>query len=514
MNMGIVTNRGKLSLQAKQTVETIDNFLKGLPTEEDIRKNYFESENLLSLLNNIKRIKKELETDSFVVIICGGLKSGKSTLINLLCHREVSPTRLGRETTVRPCIFSSGETSRVLLFYGRPKNKIHKKELFHTIIDYVKGIVDEKELAKKGLEIEEDNILKAKDWLTKDSVVGKRNPIFINVQIAKGELKGEYNLLKEGILLVDTPGLDGITAGAGGIRKEGGEDLDIDWLVERVDLMLLLQSTVSPLNENGIRFIGELYKNLNNPPVFLVHNEFSLKCWRKDYKEMRDLSGVDEASVKETQRLLKQRIKEDVEYFRINLGMAEDGFSYKKIELVNKSAFSDFEKELFNFVVKNRQHIHEDNVWKSLKRLKNENLSLVGQRKPDSLVYIRGEIIKRRNEIEKDKDKYINDLYEIEWYFDKEKNGVIQEVIGEHIKRFRNFLREKRERFESEHEEERKKDSREEYTVKAAYWKINEFLGRYCKKLIDEFFEAEGFKMEERFKSNLREASTLIHERL
>ncbi|MEO2068203.1 MAG: dynamin family protein [Desulfurobacteriaceae bacterium] len=379
-------NKKKLSPRALQVAETIDKFFKELPTEEDIRKNYFKAENLLSLLNNIKRIKKELETDSFVVIICGGLKSGKSTLINLLCHKEVSPTRLGRETTVRPCIFSRGETSKVLLFYGRPKDKTHKKNLFHAIIDYVKGIVDEKELAKEGLEIEEDNISKAQGWLTKDSIPGKRSPIFINIQIAEKELKGEYNLLKEGILLVDTPGLDGITAGVGGVKKDGEEDLDIDWLVERVDLMLLLQSTVSPLNESGIKFVGKLYKNLNNPPVFLVHNEFSLKCWRKDYKEIKSFTKVDEDSIETTRRLLKQVIKEDVEYFRVNLGMAEDGFEYEKEELKNQSAFLTFEKELFNFIVKNRQHIHEDNVWKRLRKLKSENLSLTGKDKEDTFI--------------------------------------------------------------------------------------------------------------------------------
>jgi len=497
-------NRESFSLQSAQIVGMIDKFLRELPSEKEIRNNYFGADKLLSLLNNIKRIKKELETDSFVVIICGGLKSGKSTLINLLCHREVSPTRLGRETTVRPCIFSAGETSRVLLFYGRPKDKNHKKNLFHAIIDYIKGIVDEKELIdKEGLEIEEDNILRARDWLTKESVAGRRSPIFINVQIARRELKGEYNLLKEGILLVDTPGLDGITAGAGGVRKEGKEDLDIDWLVERVDLMLLLQSTVSPLNESGISLIEELYKNLNNPPVFLVHNEFSLKCWRKDYKEMKDLSGVDEASIKETKRLLKQRIKEDVEYFRVNLGMAEDGFDYKKIELINKSAFLEFERELFNFVVKNRRRIHEDNVWRSLERLKRENLYFVSGRngeKEDTLIHIRNRIARRRDEIEEEKKKYIDKLHKVEWYFDREKNSVIEEVIEEQMKKVKNFIEEERNRINGGGKISRKSD----YRIEEACEEINNSLIKYLEKIIEKFFNAEEGKLKERFEEGFK----------
>ena len=62
-------NKGKLSPQAKQVVETINNFLKELPTEEEIRKNYFEAENLLALIGNIRRIKKELKNGAIAVSI-------------------------------------------------------------------------------------------------------------------------------------------------------------------------------------------------------------------------------------------------------------------------------------------------------------------------------------------------------------------------------------------------------------------------------------------------------------
>jgi predicted GTPase len=434
MNMGTVTNRRELSLQAKRIVETIDNFLKELPTEEEIRKNYFEAENLLTLIGNIRRIKKELKTDRFVVIICGGLKSGKSTLINLLCHKEVSPTRLGRETTIRPCIFSDGDISRVLLFYGIAESETRRKDLFHAIIDYIKGIIDSKELKDIGLEIEEKPISEAVYWLTEENKTGSRSPIFVNVQIGRKDLGGKYNLLSEKILFIDTPGVDGITAGIGGRRDKENENLNVSWLAERVDLMLLLQSTVSPLNNSSINFIEKLYKDLNAPPILLIHNEFSLKCWRRDYKEMKEDSDADKSSIDNAKRLLRQKLGQNIECLRVNLGMAEDGFKFDRKELLEKSGFIDFEENFYKFIVNNRRQIHEENVFNKLRRLKEKNLNPAFRKneETDNIGYIRDRIKKEKEKLEEEKKKYLDILSDIKWIFNYEKCKVSSGIIEEY----------------------------------------------------------------------------------
>ena len=493
MNMGTVTNKRELSLQAKRIVKTIDDFLKNLPTEEEIRKDYFEAENLLALISNIRRVKKELETDRFVVIICGGLKSGKSTLINLLCHKEVSPTRLGRETTIRPCVFSDGDVSRVLLFYGIAESETRRKELFHAIIDYIKGIIDSKELKDIGLEIEEEPISEAVYWLTEENKMGSRSPIFVNVQIGRRDLGGKYNLLNEKILFIDTPGVDGITAGIGGRRDKENENLNVSWLAERVDLMLLLQSTVSPLNNSSINFIEKLYKDLNAPPIILIHNEFSLKCWRRDYKEMKEDSDADKFSIDNAKGLLRQKLEQTIESLRVNLGMAEDGFKFNRKELLKKSGFIDFEENLYKFIINNRRQIHEENVFNKLRRLKEKNLNPTFQKneETDNIGYIRNRIKEEKEKMEEEKKKYLDILSDIKWIFNYEKCKVSSGIIEEYIETLKNIITDLKNELRNKEDLDKKimdilqiEHSKNKFTLEEAVSKINNALENYRRQFV------------------------------
>ena len=81
------------------------------------------SKELMSTLESVRGIKdleavckstqklnnrvSEFDGGSFLILVVGPVKSGKSTLVNLIAHAHVSPTHF-LECTVRPSIISTG----------------------------------------------------------------------------------------------------------------------------------------------------------------------------------------------------------------------------------------------------------------------------------------------------------------------------------------------------------------------------------------------------------------------
>lgn len=60
----------------------------------------------------------------FFTVCFGMLKSGKSTLVNLLAgHEEASPTRFGQDTTLRPCLLLAGEKDEIAMFHMKDSVK-------------------------------------------------------------------------------------------------------------------------------------------------------------------------------------------------------------------------------------------------------------------------------------------------------------------------------------------------------------------------------------------------------
>ena len=60
---------------------------------------------VISQLSKAENRSKEYENGTFIVLVVGPVKSGKSTLVNLIANAYVSPTHF-LECTVRPSIIS------------------------------------------------------------------------------------------------------------------------------------------------------------------------------------------------------------------------------------------------------------------------------------------------------------------------------------------------------------------------------------------------------------------------
>lgn len=339
------------------------------------------NENLMGKINSLSTVKKELNSNKYFIAIIGGIKTGKSTLINLLCHKEVSKTQAGVETTKIPLIISANSEDKINIYRkkggkGDPL-KIEEKDR-DLVINYIKGLdeFDENNENYIGKEIEDYDEDKLYKYVTDDSSINNSSMIIaIHLTLDKERLKEYPNcLLSNDIMIIDTPGLDGVESSIGGKENNNG-----DWLVERTDLIFILQSTVSPINKN----IKDTLKKINNKNLKsrLVHNQFSLRDWlEKDKKENWE-NDTRKKSIDKALEILDKKgaytdcvdlaMASDTVFSKEDLVNKKEEYSDKHIEeLLKKSNFSEFEKNTNDELKKTKEKSHFDSCINQIRNLK------------------------------------------------------------------------------------------------------------------------------------------------
>lgn len=198
--------------------------------------------------------------------------------------------------------------------------------------------------------------------------------IAIHLTLDKQRLKEYPNcLLLNDIMIIDTPGLDGVESSIGGKENNNG-----DWLLESTDLIFILQSTVSPINKN----IKDTLKKINNRNFKsrLVHNQFSLRDWlEKDKKE--DWENVTKKkSIDKALEILDKKgaytdwvdlaMASDTVFSKEDLVNKKEEYSDKHIEeLLKKSNFSEFEKNTNDELKKTKEKSHFDSCINQIRNL-------------------------------------------------------------------------------------------------------------------------------------------------
>lgn len=338
------------------------------------------NENLMEKINSLSTVKKELNSNKYFIAIIGGIKTGKSTLINLLCHKEVSKTQAGVETTKIPLIISANSEDKINIYRKKGKIgdslEIEEKDR-DLVINYIKGLDEfdennENSIGKETEDYDEDKLYK---YVTDDSSIDNSLMIIaIHLTLNKEILKEYPNcLLSNDIMIIDTPGLDGVESSIGGKENNNG-----DWLVERTDLIFILQSTVSPINKN----IKDTLKKINNKNLKsrLVHNQFSLRDWlEKDKKENWE-NDTRKKSIDKALEILDKKgaytdwvdlsMASDTVFSKEDLVNKKEEYSDKHIEeLLKKSNFSEFEKNTNDELKKTKEKSHFDSCINQIRNL-------------------------------------------------------------------------------------------------------------------------------------------------
>ena len=226
------------------------------------------------LMNSLEAFGSEY----FVVSGIGMLKSGKSTLINLLArNKNASPTGFGFDTTLRPALITCTQEPQGKIEIWLPNNpekrltKASLNEVF-LCLRKVKKSADVKSATCHQYPLTPANLENAlcKAVLEADQNMLPCEPVMVVVKVPRNS---ESPLSSE-IVLLDTPGLD---SGISEWTTSASERYS--WIIENSDLLLFLQSSVAPLNRNATKILHDIHARSPNTPVWLIQNEMCAKPW-------------------------------------------------------------------------------------------------------------------------------------------------------------------------------------------------------------------------------------------
>lgn len=303
-------------------------------------------------LKKIASRAREYADRSFVVLVVGPVKSGKSTFVNLVADAFVSPTHY-LECTVRPSIISctDNKADEIITSY-RSEVPGMAVEQVDAIIDSLRGLVrseDVPHVVKQSWPLTEENI---DEHVALDlSDMDKDGTLMTTIKTPGGKL------LTDGVYLIDMPGFDGSRA-----------NLDSPLyrtIAARADLIVLVQSSNSAITKVSDDFFRLLKENNRNVPVCLLHNVFDAAHWRAE--------ELKTEAVKEQMDYAVARIKEKgfnldaKNAYVVNLGMVWDwrknAYDTDKSELEGASeAFSKVEEEMYEVLISQRDSIRVRNV--------------------------------------------------------------------------------------------------------------------------------------------------------
>lgn len=310
--------------------------------------NYNIGNNIRQKLTNIVDRAEEWNSGAFLVLVVGPVKSGKSTLVNLLANDYVSPTDK-LECTNRPTIISAGEKREISTFQSTDKSNIEKD--INTIINSIrKGenapsfVCNKKELSEDGSVIESE--------LFPSGMKREYDPkLLTTITTNKSDFlkKNEDN---KQIFLIDMPGFDG---------KESNTEIDKSHfaIAKRVDLILFVHSSASAFSVASDKFLEEIRKINKNISVFLVHNVYDAAYWLEESEKKKAIEIQVGNEKKEISQYLQLK-NDDVEI--INLGRVYDYLNNRgKIDTTIKDYSKECaENDLQNLLKKLNKNIKEN----------------------------------------------------------------------------------------------------------------------------------------------------------
>ena len=264
-------------------------------------------------VTDIVRRRRAFDSKTFFMVTFGMLKAGKSTLVNTFVGKIVSPVGRAKETTLRSSIImASDQDNKEGIYLYSPRDDAQSSEADKVVewqkdngvrlMDFLTGLTTKEEFLQS---FKEDYLPfsepELERFLTSATVPEYPNilPPVIRVD-ASGANKevGSANLLKDGVAILDTPGLDG---------SKANKDSDPFWkpLMSYGDYFLLVQSSMSAINKDCRELIANLYRETKNAPLLVVFNEIASNFWLKTEVEKENLRKDSETASRELAEQLR-----------------------------------------------------------------------------------------------------------------------------------------------------------------------------------------------------------------
>lgn len=358
--------------------------------------------NTISYLKRFANRSKEYHSSSFVVLVVGPVKSGKSTFVNLVSREYVSPTHF-LECTGRPSIIYKNESRDITIY--RSKKPTEKNGQIEDIFDSLNGLIDKtdiQDIETKTIEFSKDNIEK---YVKLDvNNVSNDDTLITSIAIENGG-----SLLQDNVLIIDMAGFDG--------AKANMSNTPYEKIVERADLVVFVQSSNSVISKVSSEFFSIIKKHNKQAPICLIHNIFDSAFWRPKELKIKDSDEHIKYAVNEFKNTHGLFIDEK-NAFNINLGKVSDlrnnSFDEQYIEIL-KEAENEFlvaEKEISNLLL-NRTLIRLNNCISRTYNKQKELLEYL-----DSIIIDYNATLRTYNEKLKKFEKSKIDYNSIEWNTD------------------------------------------------------------------------------------------------
>lgn len=275
----------------------------------------------ISRADQIARVRKALESDTFKVLIAGEFKRGKSTLINALLGQNVLPAKVAPCTAVITRI-RFGEKKRAVLYFRD----------------------DDPEIVSAPLEVDlEANPAALKDLVTikvdeqddVDEATGQRRNVS---PYSHCEVFYPLELCRQNVEIVDSPGLN---------ESETRTEVTRSFLVD-ADAMVIVLSCEQQFSSSERSFIENELASRDLSDVFFLWNRFD--AVRDSPEDVSDLKRL-------SREKLEPRVGGRPRVFYVAARDALAGRLQNQEPLLTRSGVPEFERALETFLARERGRV-------------------------------------------------------------------------------------------------------------------------------------------------------------
>lgn len=398
-------------------------------------------------IENLNDLLKKHKQQNLYLAVVGQVKRGKSTLINAIIGEEILPFSIIPVTAIPTFLKYAESLMANIVFLDSKKQKF---------------------VASDAQQM--------RDFLSQ-YIVEEKNPEN-KLKVSYVEVFLPADVLKEGIVLIDTPGI--------GSTYLHNTETTLNFL-PKCDAALFVTSVDPPVTEVEIDFLKRLSSHMKE--IYFILNKI-------DYLSEKELA----VSEKFFRDVLKKN-GFDTEIFLISAKMAFTGKKEKDKEMVEKSRIEKIEKFITSVIARNKKQMIEESLRNKLDNIVSDILTTM-------------EIeIKSLNMPVKELEGKLNFLREQFAGFEREKNMILDSLEGD-----RNRLHQDLE----EYSEEIRKKSKAyfEAIIKENLAKSQDALEFYqmtkqaISSAIDVFFEYENGVAVRTFEKKIKEISDFYSDRI
>lgn len=348
-------------------IHFLENFLHDHKTSSEIKNNTELKKILENTIDRITTVMYELQTNLYYLVVIGGVKSGKSTLINVLSGEKSATTNLGIETTLYPSIISHSSKNEIITYRRKIGCNEGNAKLIELILNNIKGLPNAKETMEHCIDMDRYDF---DDTYIQKFVATKyrdESVVLVNIKI-KSDVD---SLISDNIAIIDTPGIDGAHSSIGGERERSNDNNEQEdglqrdnnqsignLLIQKSTYMIFVQSSIAPITHDNLKFI----QGITHPRhTVLVHNKFSINQWRKFEEDL--------TAQKRNAKQILENAKIKSSPFDVDLGKAhdaifrteelKDGESYEK--LLEDSKIINLKKDIIDSIKLNGKKEHIEN---------------------------------------------------------------------------------------------------------------------------------------------------------